>query len=66
MSKATKPKGLKEFEKWYERQVFAFLTKEAAEFAWKAALKWVLSRVQYANSDGSIIYDIKKELKDES
>jgi len=32
------------------------------ENMWKEALRWVLRRVEYANSDGSIIQDIKDEL----
>jgi len=28
------------------------------EAGWRAALKWVLSRVETSNSDGSIIQDI--------
>ena len=34
------------------------------EAGWEAALKWVLSRVETSNSDGSIIQDIKDELRD--
>ncbi|UCF13107.1 MAG: hypothetical protein JSW06_02325 [Thermoplasmatales archaeon] len=54
---------MKEFEKWQQNLINLGLysVAEDAESAWKAALEWVLSRVDHPNSDGSIIQDIKDE-----
>ncbi|UCE06518.1 MAG: hypothetical protein JSW07_00300 [bacterium] len=56
---------MSEFEKWWDRTLCSNNKnlKVIAKITWKAALEWVLSRVDFANSDGSIIYDIKQELK---
>jgi len=58
---------MKEFEKWWQTRyestaIISTSDYVMADITWRAALKWVLSRVEYANSDGSIIQDIKNEL----
>jgi len=58
---------MKEFEKyWEELQKKDYYTgasdRDKIRWGYTYALRWVLSRVPFANSDGSIIIDIEKEL----
>lgn len=60
---------MKAFEAWLKTQESEYMDTNdigiedaMAKKTWKAALEWVLSKVEHANSDGSIIIEIKQEL----
>jgi len=55
---------MKAFEEWFYNKYDDNHRKNGREEGWKAALEWVLSKVEVSNSDGSIIQYIKDELKD--
>lgn len=55
---------MKGFEKWWKEEGFYFEYEAMCEDTWESALKWILSKVEQSNSDGSIIQYINDELKE--
>jgi len=56
---------MKHFMTWWENEptdFYLWSQYKLMKFAWRAALKWVLRKVEQSNSDGSIIQYIKDEL----
>lgn len=60
---------MEQFKKWtgpafyYGKDPLNRPILKAKRKAWRAALEWVIGRVETSNSDGSIIQDIKDELR---
>lgn len=59
---------MKEFEKWYNKNK-RYNHSSCEKDAWRAALKWVQSRLKFggevAYSDADILMAIKKEIREE-
>ena len=62
---------MKEFKKWWksEERHTTMCADVASEYAWKAALEWVQSRLEFgsevAYSTDDILMAVKKEIREE-